>query len=136
MAQRRRAMLLFSVESYCVHAKATAHAWRLHFELCAYVTAVKHVKRVSRPQWQSNQMVQLSEGWRRTILIVVREVYLVTEEDHPLAQLDWCHDHSVGRPPILTVVVKRLQQQFWSRGTGEIEANHLYRRNTSIFSEQ
>ena len=43
-----------------------------------------------------------------TILVQVWEVDFITEEDHPLSQLYGGHDHSIGGPTILTVVVKRL----------------------------
>ena len=60
-----------------------------------------------------------------TILIQVCEVDFITEEDDPLAQLYGCHDHSVGGPPILTVVVKRLQKKLWRGSTGEVKSNNL-----------
>lgn len=62
---------------------------------------------------------------QHTIFIRVWEVDLVTEEHHPLSQLYGGHDHSVGGLAVLTVVVKRLQQEFGGGGTGEVEAHHL-----------
>ena len=49
----------------------------------------------------------------RAVLVRVRQVDLVAEQHHPLAELDGCHDRPVGRPAILAVVVKGLQQEFW-----------------------
>lgn len=60
-----------------------------------------------------------------TIFICVGEVDFIAEEDHPLAQLYGGHDHAVGRPAVLTVVVKGLEQQLWGGGTGEVQTYHL-----------
>ena len=60
-----------------------------------------------------------------TILVQVREVDFITEEDDPLAQLYGGHDHSIGGATILTVVVKCLQEKLWRGSTGEVKSNNL-----------
>ena len=60
-----------------------------------------------------------------TILVQVWEVDFITEEDDPLAQLYGGHDHSIGGPTILTVVVKRLQEKLWRGSTGKVKSNNL-----------
>ena len=60
-----------------------------------------------------------------TILIQVREIDLITEEHHPLAQLDGRHHNSIGGSSIFTVVVKCFQQQFRSSRRGEVQSNNL-----------
>ena len=60
-----------------------------------------------------------------TILVQVWEVDFITEEDNPLAQLNGGHDHSIGGPMILTVVVKCFQEKLWRGSTGEVKSNNL-----------
>ena len=60
-----------------------------------------------------------------TILVQVGEVDLITEQYHPLAQLYWGHDHSIGGPAILTVVVEGLEEKLRGGSTGEVKTNNL-----------
>ena len=61
---------------------------------------------------ESSMLHNLSQEWDDTlsaILVIIREIDLVTEEHHPLAKLDRWHHHAVGSSSVLTIVVKSLQ---------------------------
>ena len=60
-----------------------------------------------------------------TIFVHIGQVDLVTEEHKPLVELYRGQHDAVRSAPVLAVVVKRLQQQLWGRGAGEVQANHL-----------
>ena len=64
-------------------------------------------------------------GLRLTVLVEVGQVDLITKQHHPLAELDGSHDDSVGGPAVLTVVVKRLQEELGGRRAREVEAYDL-----------
>ena len=63
-----------------------------------------------------------------TVFVIVGEVDLIAKQDDPLSQLDGRHDHPVGRPTVLAVMVERLQEQLWRRGTREVEPHNLHRQ--------
>lgn len=45
---------------------------------------------------------------------------------YPFAELDGCHDNTIGSASILTVMVECFEEQFRSSGTGEVETHHLW----------
>ena len=61
-----------------------------------------------------------------TILVHVGQVDLVTEENEPLVELYGRQHNAVGCAAELAVMVKRLHQQLWCGGTGEVQAYHLH----------
>lgn len=63
-----------------------------------------------------------------TVFIHVRQIDFITEQNQPLVHLYGRQDHSIWSTFVLAVLVKRLQQQFWGGSTGEVQANHLSRR--------
>ena len=73
----------------------------------------------------SAEYVLYTHAHTHTIFVIVREVDLITEQNHPLAQLHGSHHNAIGCATVLTIVVKGLQQQLWSCCTREVEANHL-----------
>ena len=60
-----------------------------------------------------------------TVFVIVRQVDLITEEHQPLPHLNRRHHGAVGCLPELTVLLKSLQQQLRSCGTGKVQSNHL-----------
>ena len=67
-----------------------------------------------------------------TVFVIVGEVDLIAKQDDPLSQLDGRHDHPVWRPTVLAVMVERLQEQLWGRGTREVEPHNLHRRENRV----
>ncbi len=59
------------------------------------------------------------------VLVHVRQIDLITEQNQPLAQLHRGEDNTVGGTAVLTVVIKGLQQQLWGGGTGEVQTHNL-----------
>lgn len=59
------------------------------------------------------------------ILVHVWKIDLITEQHQPLAQLDRGKHNTVGGAAVLAVVIKSLEQQFWSGGAGEVQSDNL-----------
>lgn len=66
-----------------------------------------------------------------TVFIHVGQIDFITEQNQPLVHLYGRQHHSIWSTFVLTVLIECLQQQFWGGSTGEVQANHLSRRENN-----